>query len=84
MSLFSKAIDDRDESVNAAHLVAFALVAASIGWVTYLVIKNHVLPDLTGIAYLLGGSGAMNVCSKAEGIISKFKKKSDVDLPSQP
>jgi hypothetical protein len=66
--------DDRDASVNPAHVVAATLVAASICWVSYLVFKNRTMPDLTGIAYLLGGSGAMNIAQKAEAIIDKFKK----------
>ena len=70
-------MNDSDKSVNAAHCVAFLLTFSSIAWVTYLVHKNSTLPDLSGIAYLLGGSGAMNVCSKAEDIIAKFKKHPD-------
>jgi hypothetical protein len=73
--------DDRDASVNPAHVVAATLVAASVGWVTYLVIKNHVMPDLSGIAYLLGGSGAMNIAQKAEAIVDKFKKAPVVAPP---
>lgn len=73
MGFFKKALDDRDESINPSHVVAFMLVAASIAWITFLVIKNHTLPDLSGVAYLLGGSGAMNIASKMEDIIGKLK-----------
>lgn len=73
MGFFKKALDDRDASINPSHVVAFMLVAASIGWITFLVIKNHVLPELSGVAYLLGGSGAMNIASKMEEIVGKFK-----------
>jgi hypothetical protein len=65
--------DDREKSINPAHVVALMLVTASIGWITFLVFKNHVLPDLQGVAYLLGGSGAMNVASKMEDIVGKLK-----------
>jgi hypothetical protein len=84
MSFLSRALDDKDSSVNAAHLTAFVLVMASICWVTYLVIKNSAMPDLSGVAYLLGGSGAMNVCSKAESIIAKFKKQPEAPVPDLP
>jgi hypothetical protein len=69
---------DNDGTVNPAHVVAISLVVAVIGWVTYLVIKTTSMPDLTGPAYLLGGSGAMNIAHKAEDIIAKFKKPADV------
>lgn len=65
---------DNDGTTNPTLLLAFALVFASIGWVSFLVYKNHNLPDLTGIAYLLGGSGAMNIAHKAEDIIASIRK----------
>ncbi len=73
MSFLKSIFDDRDRSVQAAHVVAVTLTIASICWVTFLVVKNHILPDLSGIAYLLGGSGAMNIASKMEDIVDKFK-----------
>jgi hypothetical protein len=82
MGFIKAFFNDQDKSVNPAHVVAATLVTASIVWVTYLVLKNHVLPDLTGIAYLLGGSGAMNVAQKMEDIVAKFKKSPDV--PAAP
>lgn len=82
MSFIKAIFDDRDASVNAAHVVAVTLTLASIGWVTFLVLKNHVLPDLSGVAYLLGGSGAMNIANKAEAIVDKFKKKPADPAPS--
>ena len=81
MSFIKAFFNDADKSVNPAHVVAATLVTASIGWVTYLVLKNHVLPDLAGIAYLLGGSGAMNVAQKMEDIVAKFKKSPDASGP---
>jgi hypothetical protein len=78
---FLKAIfDDRDKSVNASHCIAFLLTVSSVVWVSYLVIKTHVLPELSGVAYLLGGSGAMNVANKMEDIVAKFKRHPDPDL----
>lgn len=67
---------DSDKTVNPAHVVAFALTAGVLVWVSFIVFKTHVLPDLAGPAYLLGGSGAMNVAHKMEDIISSIKKDS--------
>jgi len=74
MSFLKSALQDNDGTLNPTHLIAFILVIASVSWVSFLVIKNHTMPDLTGIAYLLGGSGAMNICHKAEDIIGSFRK----------
>ncbi len=81
MGFWSGLINDADKQINPAHVVALSLTAAVIGWVTYLVIKTHVLPDLTGPAYLLGGSGAMNVAHKAEDILAKFKGNAEQGTP---
>jgi hypothetical protein len=81
MSFITAIFDDRDKSVNAAHVVAITLTLACVGWVTFLVLKNHTLPELTGVAYLLGGSGAMNVANKMEDIVQKFSKKPADPVP---
>lgn len=76
LSFFKDSIDDSKTSVNPAHLVAFALTAAVILWVSWIVFKTRVLPDLAGPAYLLGGSGALNVAHKFEDIVASFRKPS--------
>lgn len=74
MNFLKSLVDDNIKDVNPAHVVAIALTGAVILWVSYLVLKNHTLPDLAGPAYLLGGSGAMNVAHKMEDIIAAVKK----------
>ena len=84
MGFLRSFVNDQDKTLNPAHVVAGTLVIASIGWVTYLVLKNHTMPDLSGIAYLLGGSGAMNIAQKAEAIVDKFRKVTPVEPPVPP
>lgn len=81
MCFLHRLIDDQERHVNPAHVIALSLTASSIVWITYLVFKNHQMPDVTGVAYLLGGSGAMNVAHKAEDIISRFKKNIPPETP---
>jgi hypothetical protein len=47
---------------------AFSLLF-SLGWVTYLVIVNRVLPDLHGIAFL---NGSIYAIGKVNETIQKF------------
>ena len=84
MGFWKGLINDAQKDVNPAHVIALALTFASICWVSYLVYKNLTLPDLSGIAYLLGGSGAMNVANKAEEIVAKFKRPADSPQAKQP
>jgi hypothetical protein len=79
MGFWTGLVNDSEKKVNPAHVVAFSLVFASIFWVSYLVYKNKAMPDLSGVAMLLGGSGAMNIAHKAEEIIDKFKKKPEAE-----
>lgn len=77
MSFIEKFLDDREKSVNPIHVMMSALVLSSIVWVTYLVFHNHTMPELTGVATLLGGGGMANIAQKAEDIAAKFTKKND-------
>jgi hypothetical protein len=73
-SVFKNSVDDSNTSVNPAHVIALAITAAAIFWVSWIVIHTRTMPDLNGIAYLLGGSGAVNLAHKAEEIVNSIKK----------
>jgi hypothetical protein len=74
LSKLLTSLQDNDGTLNPAHVVAFALTGAAITWVSFLVYKNHTLPDLNGIAWLLGGSGAVNIAHKAEEMVAALRK----------
>lgn len=76
MSFMAKVFNDAEKSVNPIHILMGILVLSAVGWVWFLVIKNHTLPELSGIATLLGGGGIANICHKAEDIVASFKKSS--------
>ena len=81
MSFLKDFVDDRAKNINPIHVITAALAAASIVWVSYLVGKNHTLPELSGVAQLLGGAGVANACHKAEDIIGALKKPPDPVTP---
>lgn len=76
MSFLKALVDDDIKGVNPAHVVALLLTVGVLFWVSWIVIHTRTMPDLVGPAYLLGGSGAMNVAHKMEDIISSLKKPS--------
>jgi hypothetical protein len=54
------------------------IVVFTLGWVTYVVIRTHAIPDLMGpLAFLTGGSGSLYGANK---LITAFSKKD----PSPP
>jgi hypothetical protein len=73
MGFWASCVNDAEKSVSPAHVITIALTVAVIGWVSYLVVATHLMPDLSGCAYLLGGAAGVNVAHKAEDIIAKFK-----------
>lgn len=82
-SFLAKIVDDREKSVNPIHVIMIVMVLNCIGWVWYLIIKNHIMPELSGIAMILGGGGVANMAQKAEEIVTKFRKQpSDGDKPT--
>lgn len=64
---------ENDGKLSLSRVSSGSIVFATLGWVTYLVIKNAALPDLTGPAVLVGGGGAAHY-----GIGKWFGKKEDV------
>lgn len=77
MSFLKALVDDDIKDVNPAHVVALLLTVGVLFWVSWIVIHTRTMPDLAGPAYLLGGSGAMNVAHKFESIVESFKKPSE-------
>jgi hypothetical protein len=78
-------VDDDDKTVNPAHIIAFLFTFASIGWITYLVIKNGAMPDLSGLAILIGGgSGAINLVHKAGDLVDRFRSNGHGNPVSKP
>lgn len=49
-STFSEA----DGSASASRVLGGACVVSTLGWVTYLVLKNGALPELSGAALFVG------------------------------
>jgi len=82
MSAIKSFLDDREKSVNPIHIIMVFIVLNAVGWVWYSIAKSptHVLPELSGIAMLLGGGGVANMAHKAEDIVAKLTGKSP-DLP---
>jgi len=46
-------LSEKDGSVSTSRCLASVSVASVIGWVWYVVLKNGVLPDLTGASLFL-------------------------------
>ena len=61
MKFIKAFLDDKDSSVNPIHVIMVFLVVNAVGWVWYLVLHNKVMPELGGVAMLLGGGGAANL-----------------------
>jgi hypothetical protein len=78
MGFWSKVIDDRQKEINPIHIMMAFLMVNSVAWVWYLILKNRVMPELQGVALLLGGGGIANLVHKADDIIAGFRKPKDV------
>lgn len=50
-----------------------ASVVASIAWVTYLVFKNHALPDLGGVAGFIASGNAAYAANQAKNAVNKIR-----------
>jgi hypothetical protein len=46
--------NEENGKTSFARIGSFLSLLAGVGWVSYLVYKNHVLPDLSGISLFIG------------------------------
>jgi hypothetical protein len=83
MGFIKSLFNDQDKTVNPVHVMAYALTAASIAWVSFLVFKTRTMPDVTGVAYLLSATGVANVAHKFEDIVAKVKGITGKDSSTQ-
>ena len=56
LKFLKSTFSERDGSASSTRVLAGSVVLSTLAWVTFLVIKNHALPDLSG-ASLFVGSG---------------------------
>jgi len=52
-----------------SRIASGAIVAFGLGWISFLVIANRAMPDLSGIALLIGTPYGINVAGKAAAMI---------------
>lgn len=75
---FIKSIFSEDGVVgSSSRVLSAAIVFSTLGWVTYLVAKNHAMPDLAGpLTFMNTGVGTLMGINKASEVVSAFKGKS--------
>lgn len=66
---------ENDGKLSLSRVLASIIVLAPIFWVSYLVIKTAVLPDLTGPAVFVGGGATQY------GVGKWFAKKENGTIP---
>jgi len=76
MSVFSEA----DGTGSATRVLAGLTVLATLIWVTFIVIKNHDLPDLGGASMFISAAFSGYAINKVEKIVAA-KNDSKVDPP---
>ena len=78
------ALSETDGQGSYTRVSGFLIALASVCWVSYLVVRNHELPDLAGVALLVGGgSGTQYAINKTEDIVKAFKGTPEDPKPGQ-
>ena len=72
LEFLKKALSEQDGTPSLSRYTAFILTAATIIWVTYVVIHTGALPDLTSASlFVAGGHGGYVANKVSEAIGSK-------------
>lgn len=71
LKFLKSTFSEPDGTGSMSRVMAGAVVLSTIGWVTYLVLKNNQLPDLSGAAIYAGagfsGYGANKLAGALKG-----------------
>jgi len=72
LGFIKQAVSEQDGTPSMSRYTAFAVTAATIFWVTYVVLHTGVLPDLTSAALFIGaGHGGYVAKQIGEGIAGR-------------
>jgi len=72
---FLREVFSEDGQGSYSRSASGTIVLAVLAWVTYIVIKTHAIPDLTGPAwFLVTGTGIHYGTNKAPDIMGAFQK----------
>jgi len=69
MKKFLQQLFSESGEASFARLGAFIALAFACGWITYLVLRTHVLPSLEGLTLFIG---ALYGLSKANETLQRF------------
>lgn len=68
-----------------SRMIGATVVLVALAWVTYIVIKTHALPELDGVAYLIGGGNTPYFVNQAKKIAGAIKGATDKpEVPVEP
>ncbi len=81
LGFLKSTFSESDGTGSASRVLAGSTILATLGWVTYLVLLNHALPDLGGAAMFVTAGGSLygvnklSVAIKGQGADVKVTDK---------
>jgi hypothetical protein len=75
LKFLSSTFSEADGSASASRVLAGSTVLATLGWITYLVIKTHALPDLGGASMFVASGFSGYGVNKLSSAIKKDDQK---------
>jgi hypothetical protein len=75
LAFIKSTFSEPDGTGSASRVLGGAVVASTIVWVSYLVLRTHVLPDLTSAALFVGSGFSGYAANRLSGAIKKDEKK---------
>lgn len=81
---FLKSVFSEEGEGSFSRVAQGAVVFSTLFWISYLVVKNHVMPDLNGPSLFIGtGAVGHYGINKASEIISAFNTNPPPNPPQQ-
>jgi len=68
-----ESLSESDGTGSYSRMMGAIIVAATIIWVTYIVITTHALPNMTDCGIFITSGSSAYAVNKAQGIVQAFK-----------
>src|ERR1700735_4679541 len=76
-------LSEADGTGSYSRTVGFMIIVATLAWTTYLVIKNHAFPDMTGpTMFIGGGAGSGYALNQLKNVAAAAKSGVAVGTPT--
>jgi|HubBroStandDraft_1064217.scaffolds.fasta_scaffold741079_1 hypothetical protein len=71
IAFLKSTFSEPDGTGSASRVLALLSILSNIVWVSYIILRTHIMPDLSGSAMYIGASFSGYAANKISGVFKK-------------